>query len=143
MVLRVKEKIKKISSDRGIFSLYIFLWIVWVCRLPHSKHYQEPNAKSRGGTTPGQYNPIQEKSAPCKCHYYNHVITSSNHDISIYLLGLHLPSDVQNEIKEIKKKQSDLSIKFNSNLNEENTKLTFVLDELGIESDAFLCKLNP
>lgn len=50
--------------------------------------------------------------------------------------GLHLSKDIQENIKSIKKRMSDLSIDFSKNMNEENTTLEFTVEELaGTPSD--------
>uniref|UniRef100_A0A8C9THT8 Neurolysin (metallopeptidase M3 family) n=1 Tax=Scleropages formosus TaxID=113540 RepID=A0A8C9THT8_SCLFO len=52
--------------------------------------------------------------------------------------GLHLPKNIQEEIKSISKLISKLSIDFNKNLNEDNTYLLFGEDELDGMSESYM-----
>ncbi|XP_077980904.1 thimet oligopeptidase-like isoform X2 [Glandiceps talaboti] len=56
--------------------------------------------------------------------------------------GLHQPKDVQDQIKTLKKRESDISIDFNKNLNEENTVLDFVDEDLAGLPEDFIKRLD-
>lgn len=56
--------------------------------------------------------------------------------------GLHLPKNIQNKVKELKKRMSDLSIDYSKNLNEEKTVLEFTEEELAGAPEDFIKSLE-
>ncbi|XP_070564214.1 thimet oligopeptidase-like isoform X2 [Ptychodera flava] len=56
--------------------------------------------------------------------------------------GLHLPKDIQDQMKALKKRESDISIDFNKNLNEENTTLEMTESDLAGMPEDFIKRLE-
>ncbi|XP_799208.2 neurolysin, mitochondrial [Strongylocentrotus purpuratus] len=56
--------------------------------------------------------------------------------------GLHLPKDVQDQVKALKKRASDIGIDYNKNVNDENTILEFAEAELGGLPDDIIKRLE-
>lgn len=53
-----------------------------------------------------------------------------------------MSEEIQKEVKKIKKRMSELSIKFQRNLNEDNTKLFFTREELAGMPEDFIDELT-
>ena len=53
-----------------------------------------------------------------------------------------MSEEIQTEVKKIKKRMSELSIKFQRNLNEDNTKLFFTREELAGMPEDFIDELT-